>query len=299
MPQKCPEIFQKVSIYAGFLDMTKGFRIPWSHTQNPIVSPSNFWGIFGAWTKKEDPENSGKPRFLEAIYGLKNSTVLGRLHSKLLLRFKLLWAIVARKFDVLTKKIIIPWSGVQIPPLLPSSWILATKNLKVAAMTHQQTQQSDAPAQDKKPAIITAEMFMAADFEAPIAGTTNVQTFELSSAYYKAANEAKNAGNEAKTAAYVFLGNVMGIMLRATDKATPWGAQWELTNGQHSLLPSDATEQIAELVPLLQHIKNPVLKARVADLIWWNDKTQASAAITAVESYVETVTQILDGKLHG
>jgi hypothetical protein len=165
-------------------------------------------------------------------------------------------------------------------------------------MTEQQSQEDEAPTQVEKPEIMTAEMFMAADFEAPLVGLTTSMTFELSNAFYKAATDAKNAGDEAKTKIYALLGSVLGIMLRATDRGSPWGSQWAMTDGTRSLLPSDIVDQTEQFVPLLQITKNLLLKARMADMIWSNDKSQVAAAKTAVECYSAIVLQLLNGTLH-
>ena len=149
------------------------------------------------------------------------------------------------------------------------------------------------------PAIIAGEMFVESDFEAPLSGVTSVATYMLSSIYAKAATEANNSGYSVKASVYAFLGSVMGIHMRATDKAAPWGPQLEMADGRRTIIPTDAKAQLEQLQPLLPHMNNPILKSRIADLVWSNDMRQTNAAIIAVESYAEIVTKILNRSLHG
>ena len=154
------------------------------------------------------------------------------------------------------------------------------------------------PAADKS-LLISVEAFLAADFEAPIALMNSVQSYQLSSVYLGAARDARSSGDKDKASVYVFLGGVMGIHLRATDKASPWGPHLEMTDGRRSMIPSDAKDQLARTIDLLPHIHNPVLKARIADLIWSNDKRQSQAATIAIDCYAEIVAKLLDRTLCG
>jgi hypothetical protein len=49
--------------------LSRGYKIPWSHSKNPLLKRAIFCAIFVAWTKKKSAENAGKPRFSEGICG--------------------------------------------------------------------------------------------------------------------------------------------------------------------------------------------------------------------------------------
>src|SRR3546814_16267708 len=42
-------------------------------------------------------------------------------------------------------------------------------------------------------------------------------------------------------------------------------------------------------------IPHPALRARVADVVWYNDRTQGTAATAAVDAYCELIKRRLDG----
>ena len=58
-------------------------------------------------------------------------------------------------------------------------------------------------------------------------------------------------------------------------------------------LRGDQSAVIAELVPTL---RNPGLRARLADIVWINDRKLAAMAHRAIDSYCEAVQLVLDGK---
>lgn len=145
--------------------------------------------------------------------------------------------------------------------------------------------------------IITINIFLSFDFEYPISSLNSVQTYSLRKEYLSAAENAQKTGNNEAGQACTLLAEVMGIHFRPTDRASPWGPMMQMDN-RRTLIPSDLKgAQTDELFALLQHIKNPILRSRVSDVVWTNDKRKHQAGSLAVEAYCDCIQGLLNGSL--
>ncbi len=92
------------------------------------------------------------------------------------------------------------------------------------------------------------------------------------------------------------LSSILMIHGRFRDAARPYGPMWTDSNGR-SLIPADLKgEQTTELHKFLSDIENPTLRARVADIVWFNDRSLRDAAEVAIAAYADRVEQYLDGE---
>ena len=109
-----------------------------------------------------------------------------------------------------------------------------------------------------------------------------------SQALFKAANEAYNNGNELHGKVLRLLANVCSMMLLPNTTTDPFGPML-LLPGRRSAIAEDFTAaDIAFFVQILGCIDNPLLKARLADLVWSIDKTLGvEFAHMAIDSYME------------
>lgn len=146
--------------------------------------------------------------------------------------------------------------------------------------------------------VVSAESFTAFDFEAPIAGFAQCDAYGMSDTYQKAAKAAEAAGQVTELKVFGLLAGICSIMLHVEDRGDPWGPMW--TSGdQRSAIPSDFRgAQSAVLEQLLPAIKHPALRARLADIVWTNDRTRGQAARVAVEAYCECAEGLLSGTFH-
>ena len=142
--------------------------------------------------------------------------------------------------------------------------------------------------------VVTHDEFAAVDVEAPVRGSNKVDCWSLGSIYAAAASEE----HDNATAARVFrlLSDITNIHLKPGNQSEPYGPQFVM-EGKRSIIPADLRGDqstiIAEIVPA---IHNPGLRARLADIVWYNDRKLAAMAPQAIDAYCEAVQFVLDGK---
>jgi hypothetical protein len=114
----------------------------------------------------------------------------------------------------------------------------------------------------------TIEDLTTVDFEEPITGTQCIDCFELYMEFGKAAAAAAVAGDEAARRVFTCLTNVSTLHLKVDDKANPYGPLFQLTDGGRSAAPEDFRELVEVLAAVAPQVKNPGLRARIADIAW-------------------------------
>ena len=142
---------------------------------------------------------------------------------------------------------------------------------------------------------VTEEEFASVSVEAPIGDSNKVDCWSLGDLYQTAAAEHDECGNAAAARVYGLLAAVVRIHFKPDDRSEPYGPQFVM-DGRRSMIPADLrgdqSAAIAELVPTLQ---NPGLRARLADIVWFNDRKLASMARRAIDAYCEAVQLVLEG----
>ena len=132
--------------------------------------------------------------------------------------------------------------------------------------------------------------------KAPTRDSNKVDCWSLGDLYQTAAAEQDIGGNATAARVFGLLSAIAQVHLKPEDRSEPYGPQFVM-NGRRSMIPADIrgdqSAAIAELVPTLQ---NPGLRARLADMTWFNDRKLASMARHAVDAYCEAVQLVLDGK---
>jgi hypothetical protein len=147
------------------------------------------------------------------------------------------------------------------------------------------------------PPLVIVEDFKSIDFESPIAATDRADCMVLYQLFGQAARAAEATNNPRVVAVFKLLNSICSLHFKPDDRASPYGplAQFD---GKRSAIPDDfrgaQCEVLREILPTIRH---PGLRARVADLVWLNDRKARDAAEAAVGAYTETVDALLDGKL--
>ncbi|MFC5743377.1 DUF4209 domain-containing protein [Dyella tabacisoli] len=114
-------------------------------------------------------------------------------------------------------------------------------------------------------------------------------------ALYVAKKKAVDAVDEASARAYELLWHLCAFHLNVNDPSTPFDARWRSGEGR-SYVPSDFRgSQNDTLLSILPSIEHPVLRARIADIVWYNDRKHWKAAGIAVSAYCDVVSKKLDG----
>ncbi|AWP35517.1 hypothetical protein B9D02_23490 (plasmid) [Pantoea vagans] len=93
------------------------------------------------------------------------------------------------------------------------------------------------------------------------------------------------------------LGTVCMFHMRSDDPADTWHPRW--TDGDiRDLTPADVRgEQNTALSECIVEITHPALRARVADVVWSNDRKEYKAANEAIKAYCECADGLIGGVL--
>jgi hypothetical protein len=158
--------------------------------------------------------------------------------------------------------------------------------------------EAGSPAGDAKPlSLVSLDDFRAVDFHAATATTDCAECAVLARLYGEKAHVAQAAGDDQKARVFGILASVCGQHFKPSDPSGPFGPMW-VVGGQRSAISEDFKgPQAAVFQQLLPEIVHPSLRARVAEMIWLNDRKAHDAARIAITAYCETTNALLDGKL--
>jgi hypothetical protein len=146
----------------------------------------------------------------------------------------------------------------------------------------------------------TAADLVGLDFEAPIAASTTADSRELGDLFHAAMKANEAAGDANTSAARVFsaLSAVAGMHFKPHERNEPFGPMVTFTDGRRSAIPSDFRGEHANLLAdMATRTKNPVLRARLADVCWLLDRKRGNLGGLAVAAYVEAVEKVDSGAL--
>jgi hypothetical protein len=157
---------------------------------------------------------------------------------------------------------------------------------------------NETPAPSLGPASpVTTEDFKSVDFHAPIATTDRAECMVLCELYGRASRAAEAENNAAAVRVFDLLNSLCGLHFKPNDRASPYGPLSQF-NGKRSAIPDDfrgaQCEVLREILPTIRH---PGLRARIADIVWLNNRKAREAAEAAVTALVETVDALLDGTM--
>ena len=143
---------------------------------------------------------------------------------------------------------------------------------------------------------LTLDDIVSARPEAPISESSSVDCGELASIYGNAVKDLQAREDEPIKRVYEFLQQLCWMIFKPSDKAEPFGPILVI-EGRRSLIPSDLRgKQNDVLAVLASLIKNPALRARLADIAWLNHRRLAECGRLAVNSYVECIEILLKGQ---
>ncbi|MDK9362217.1 DUF4209 domain-containing protein [Lelliottia wanjuensis] len=109
----------------------------------------------------------------------------------------------------------------------------------------------------------------------------------------------KDTESDANKRVYELMKAICSFHLRTDDPAQPWGPSWEGPTGR-TYIPSDFRgEQNEILFAIVSKINNLPLRARIADVIWYNNKKRKEAAEIAIEAYADIIAKVESGELNG
>jgi hypothetical protein len=119
----------------------------------------------------------------------------------------------------------------------------------------------------------------------------------MSMAFDQVARAALEGGDTKKSQAFALLSAMIRIHLRDTERGPAFGPEGA-GNGLRTLMPEDLVgEQTTVLSALIPSIENPVLRARIADIAWTNNRRDGNAAKAAIDAYCTAASAILAAEL--
>ncbi len=158
---------------------------------------------------------------------------------------------------------------------------------------------ADQKPEDQIPAreIVSVDDFKAVSFEMPISGIEAVDCHALYDLFSAAANDANQAGDRRATQVFGILASLCGCHFKPNDPAEPFGPMMTVRD-QRTAIPRDFRgAQCDVIAALLPGITHPGLRARLADIVWFNNRSKRQAADIAVDAYCDCLDALLDGRL--
>jgi hypothetical protein len=145
--------------------------------------------------------------------------------------------------------------------------------------------------------LVTLDDFHAVDFQAVAATTNCAECRVLARLYGEATHNARARAQEREARVFSILNAVCGQHFKPGDPAEPFGPMW-VTGGERTAIPQDFKGgQAAVFESLLPEIVHPGLRARLAEMVWLNDRKAHEAARVAIGAYCEATNGLLDGSL--
>lgn len=143
--------------------------------------------------------------------------------------------------------------------------------------------------------LASAEDLASIDLDKALAGFDRADDYALEDALNEAAKNAAARGDQGVERGYQLLSFLCTLHLKVEDPAEPWGPRFQGSTGRSYTASDFRGEQNAILAGIIQTIAHPGLRARIADVVWYNDRKQGAAAVVAVEAYCKAIEGRLDG----
>ena len=143
---------------------------------------------------------------------------------------------------------------------------------------------------------VKIDEFQAVDVEAPIRDSSNVDCTTLGGLYSTGAAEQSDAGNTIEHRVFRLLSSIAHMTFKPEDRAEPYAPQWVMGD-RRSIIPADLKgEQSRALATIAPEIRNPGLRARLADIAWHNDRSSRTMAQIAITAYCEAIDSVIEGR---
>lgn len=137
------------------------------------------------------------------------------------------------------------------------------------------------------------------DVGSPIAASIAAESQELSRLFRASAEAERQIDERGTSASRIFdmLSAVTGMYFKADERNEPFGAMMTLSDGRRTAIPSDFRERTDLLATMAEQAINPVLRARLCDVVWLLDRKRANLATAAVVAYFDIVREVEQGRL--
>lgn len=114
-------------------------------------------------------------------------------------------------------------------------------------------------------------------------------------AFFEAAKQAKETGDNSLYQVYLLLHAVSGLWLRPENKFKPFAPKWKDADGTRSIDIRDFSEShINILKDIFTEIDEPELRARIGDVIWtYQHRGNFSFAEASIDAYIQAGGKVL------
>jgi len=98
---------------------------------------------------------------------------------------------------------------------------------------------------------------------------------------------ARREGGHTRERALILLARICSLQLDPDNRTAPFQPEWRTADGRRGFIPEDlSTDEVASLSELAGSVTNPLLKARLADIVWLRDRRRGIAfAHMAIDTY--------------
>ncbi|CAM3828400.1 DUF4209 domain-containing protein [Rouxiella silvae] len=158
------------------------------------------------------------------------------------------------------------------------------------------TDSSDQEVQENKISmeIASAEDLRNARLSTVLEGYPNIDDTGIGNELYTLAAEALAGNNISAHRGYKLLASLCTLRMPSDDPAEAWQPRFQ-NQMQRTLIPSDLRgQQNLYLAEIISEISHPTLRARVADVVWSNERKQYRAGQEAVKAYCQSIHFFLD-----
>lgn len=146
------------------------------------------------------------------------------------------------------------------------------------------------PEPDRTILSVTPQELAQTDLEAPIASSNKFECWSLAAQYQAASSATTEESGGATALVYGLIQGLCQLHFKPDDSAEPFGPFFVRADGQRTLIPSDIPVELNDaLANLAPKLHNPVLRARVADVSWVNNRKLGACARIAITAYCECV----------
>ena len=117
---------------------------------------------------------------------------------------------------------------------------------------------------------VTIDEFQAVEVEAPIQGSSNVDCTSLGGLYATAGSTQSDAGNTTEHRVFRLLASIAHMTFEPENRAEPYAPQWVMGNRRSIIHAELKGEQSRSLATIAPGIQNRGLRARLADIAWYD-----------------------------
>lgn len=142
-------------------------------------------------------------------------------------------------------------------------------------------------------AIVTPADFRSVDYNSIVRDLKSAYDSRLETEFMKATRE--HRGNEPAFSVFRLLASACSLHFRMHDKAGAFGAKMMFGNSRTPIPEDWLGEQTDHFFEILEEVEHPALRARLADVVWINDRKKGKAAAIAVMAYCECVEGLMSG----